>query len=434
MAEQKRLKVLYLTNRVPYPPDKGDRIRTFHQIDRLALRHDVYCATFIESATDVARVSKLRRWCRDVLAIPWQKRSAMVRAARSWLGGGTLTHGAYWSPVMARQIARWAERQSFDVVVCFSSIMAPYADLVPAKRKILDLCDVDSEKWNDYARSARLPLSRVYATEGRRLATYENEIVNVFDETIVITQRERRLLDAFEQNPNLHVVTNGVRSIDPLTDAASCGPVVGFVGTMDYRPNVDAVRWFADNVWPLVRARDNDGQFVIIGRSPTRSVRRLGRRKGIIVTGGVRDTRTHLDRCRLIVAPLRVARGLPNKILEAMAAGRPVVTTSPAADCLAVHSEQELIVGDSAEAFAMGVNRLLQSDTLCRRIAAAAYEWVVANHDWEASLDAFEKLVHGTPNAAPASIVRQRDMLSFDAPLTSLPELIELHAGETPAV
>lgn len=429
MAESSRRKILYLTNRVPYPPDKGDRIRTFHQIDRLALHHDVYCATFTERPSDAARVHKLRRWCRDILAIPWNKRTATMRAARSWIGGGTLTHGAYEHPVMARQISRWAERQHFDVVVCFSSIMAPYAGLVSAKRKILDLCDVDSEKWNDYARSTRFPLSRVFASEARRLAKVENAAVDMFDETIVITQRERRLLDAFEQNPNLHVIGNGVRTCEPMIDAAACGPVVGFLGTMNYRPNVDAVRWFADRIWPLVRSRNDNGQFVIIGRSPTRAVRALGRRPGINVTGGVREMRTHLDRCRLVVAPLRVARGLPNKIIEAMAAGRPVVATSPAADCLAIQQEEHLLVGDSPEAFAMAVTRLLQSDGLCRRIAANAYDWLTAHHDWERTLDVFERVVLGLPavDAAPQAATMPSQAVQADVgPVASAAESVEV--------
>lgn len=433
MAELKRRKVLYLTNRVPYPPDKGDRIRTFHQIDRLALRHDVYCATFTESPSDGARVSKLRRWCRDVLAIPWQKRTAMLRAGASWLRGETLTHGAYANPIMARQISRWAERQSFDIVVCFSSIMAPYAELVPAKRKILDLCDVDSEKWNDYARSARFPLSRLYGSEAQRLATYEQAIQNEFDETIVITQRERRLIDAFERDPNIHVVGNGVGRVESVSDAAACGPVVGFLGTMDYKPNVDAVCWFAERVWPLVQAQQKDAQFVIIGRSPTRRVRRLGRRAGITVTGGVRDMRTHLDRCRLVVAPLRVARGLPNKMIEAMAAGRPIVATLPAADCLNVEPEKHLLVGDTPEAFAKAVTHVLQSDELCRRLAASAREWVLANHDWEAALDAFERIVLGDWAAAPPT--RKANVSTMTEPgafafSNGLPSLADIHIGE----
>lgn len=395
MAEQKRQKILYLTNRVPYPPDKGDRIRTFHQIDRLALRHDVYCATFTEAPADAHRVARLRRWCRDVLAIPWQKSSALLRAAKSWSAGGTLTHGAYHHSVMARQLARWSERQRFDVVVCFSSIMAPYVEFVSARRKILDLCDVDSEKWSDYARTARFPLSRLYASEARRLAGYEHNALNHFDETIVITRRERLLLDAFEQNPRIHVVPNGVQRVEAVSPAADCGPVIGFIGTMNYRPNVDAVLWFSNSVWPMVRKRHPDAQFNIIGRSPTRAIRRLGRRQGITVTGAVRDTRTYLDRCRIVVAPLRVARGLPNKIIEAMAAGRPVVSTSAAADCLAAEPDTHLLVGDTAATFADGVSTLLTNDARCRAVAGVSRAWVARHHCWDSALDDFERIVAG---------------------------------------
>lgn len=405
--ERKRLKILYLTNRVPYPPNKGDRIRTFHQIDRLALHHDVYCATFTETHADAQRVERLRRWCREVITVPFLKRPAAIRAVWTCLKGGTLTHGAYLHPDMTKQLARWNQRIGFDVVICFSSIMAPYVRGVAAQRKILDLCDVDSAKWNEYASQSRFPASRIYKIEATRLAAFEQAAVTAFNETIVITSRERRLIDADESNPRVHVVSNGVRALGRPTDATVAGPVVGFLGTMNYRPNIDAVCWFADRVWPKIRHTLPNAQFLIIGREPTRTVRQLAEREGIVVTGGVSETHSWIQKCRVVAVPLRVARGLPNKMLEAMAAGRPVVASSAAAACIDAEPNRHFHVADEPEDFADRTIRLLCENRACHEVAREALTWVRAHHDWEIVLDQFERVVFG--EGTGANRVRRMD-------------------------
>ena len=395
IAEPPRRKILYLTNRVPYPPDKGDRIRTFHQIDRLSLRHDVYCATFTESSADLARAERLRRWCRDVMTTPFSKGPALARAAATWLAGGTLSHGAYHHRGFADRLDAWRQRQTFDAVVCFSSIMAPYARQIPARRKILDLCDVDSAKWSDYAAQARFPMARIYQSEAVRLAAFETAASLTFDETIVITPRERRILDPDGANPRIHVISNGVRRVSHIVNPAVAGPVVGFLGTMNYRPNVDAACWFADRVWPTIRHTLPNAQFLIMGRAPTRAVRRLAAREGIVVSGAVADMQSWIDRCRIIVAPLRIARGLPNKILEAMAAGRPVVATTAAASCLEAEPGRHLLVADEADEFARCAVQLLIDNAACHEIGREALAWVRTHHNWQVVLNQFERLILG---------------------------------------
>lgn len=390
-----RRNILYLTNRLPYPPDKGDRIRTFHQIDRLALSHNVYCATFVENERDASRVRHLRRWCRGVIAVNWNRRWATVKAGMSLLSGRTLTQGAYGHTEMADRIARLSQKISFDAVICFSSIMAPYMDAIDGTpRRILDLCDVDSGKWADYAQRSSWPKSWVYGIEARRLRRYEEKISMAADVTTVITQGEKQLLNLADDS-RVQVVPNGVHPASVgLKLASYCGPVVSFFGSMNYAPNVQAVEWFAEQVWPVVVRENPQAQFLIVGRDPTRALRRLDGRNGIQVTGGVKDTLPYVDRSRICIAPLQIARGLPNKVLEAMAAGRPVVATPKAAACVNAEHGRHLLIGGDASEFARHICDLLIRDEMVDAYADAGRTFVAQHYDWQTILDRFECIVH----------------------------------------
>ena len=391
---QRRRKILFLTHRVPFPPDKGDKIRTFHQLDHLAVHHDVYCACFLDSPEDRLHAIALKRWCREVFTVEWNRRRGAIRAAMRMSGREPLTLAAYDDSRMRAQLAAWSLEHVFDVVVAFSACMAPYALAVKANRRVLDLCDSDSAKWREYARASRIPLSMVYSAEGRRLRDFELACVNQFDATVVISNRERAELDPDGKFDRLHVIGNGVDLPFAVPARASeQGPVVSFVGDMGYRPNQDAVIWFVRSVWPLVRRRMIEAQFVIVGRNPPRSVVELGEVPGVTVTGGVADVRKYLVRSRVVAAPLQIARGLPNKVLEAMAMQRPVVATSAVCECLEVERGRHLMAADDPERFAMHVVRLLRSDELCDRVGQAGYRFVAACHGWADMMRQYERLL-----------------------------------------
>jgi len=392
----RRKDILFLTHRLPYPPDKGDKIRTFHQLDHLALSHNVYCACFVDSRADLAAAPQMRRWCADVAAVPWQRDMGIARAGAALLRGRALSIGAYDDARMHRIVKSWSRSVSFDAVVAFSACMAPYAMRAHAKRRVLDLCDVDSAKWLAYAQTDLPPRRWLHACEGRRLAAFERSCVQQFDDVLVITSAERHLLDAHDRHGHVHVVGNGVTIPGGQPrPASSRGPVIAFVGAMDYRPNVEGAVWFVRKVWPLIRARLPGARLLLVGRHPVAAVRRLRRVAGVAVTGKVARPQPYLDQARVVIAPLLVARGLQNKVLEAMAAHRPVVCTSAVARGLDAIANVDVLVADDGSAFSEAVLELCESDARCEAVAAAGHRYVSRYHPWREILERFERIVLG---------------------------------------
>lgn len=391
-----RKSILYLANRVPYPPDKGDKIRTFHQIEYLSRSHDVYCGCFAESRNELDHAQVLRKWCREVIAIPWRPVSAAIGALPKWLCGRPLTEAAYSSRAMRREVARLSACVELDAVVAFSSMMAPYASEVRAARRVVDLCDVDSEKWAYYARYAAWPLSSLWAIESRRIRVAELRCIERFDAVTLITEAERALLPGAIDAEHVAIVGNGVQLDERLpTSPSKCGPIVGFPGTMDYAPNVQAVMAFARDVWPRVLRVVPSAWFHVIGRRPTRAVLELSRLPGVRVTGEVESVSVELLKCRVIVAPLRIARGIPNKVLEAMSARRPVVASTAVARTIRAMPGRDWLIADDPADVARSVVTLLRRDGLCDAIGDGGRGFIKAHHDWEREMTRFEQIVLG---------------------------------------
>jgi len=391
------MNILYLAHRIPYPPNKGDKLRAFRQLQHLASRHRVWCACFVDDAADGTHVELLSRMCEDVAAVRLNRKWAALRGLIGLVRGGTVTESYYTHPAMREVLRRWCAGQRFDAVVAFSSSMAPYALAVSARRRVLDLCDRDSRKWLQYAALAGGPRRCLYRVEGRRLARREREGLDAFDAAILITSAEAKGLARYQRRGKLHIIGNGVDV--PHFDVPDGGPrthpTIGFVGVMDYAPNVDAVRWFVAACWPGIRAAVPQAVFRIVGRSPARAVRRLASVQGIEVTGEVEDATAEVRRFDVSVAPLRIARGLQNKVLEAMACARPVVLSSGAAEGIDGRHGHEYLVADTADETVGHVVRLLGDPVERERLGLTARQFVAANHCWREELDRFEFIVTG---------------------------------------
>lgn len=390
------MNILYLAHRIPYPPDKGDKIRSFHQIEHLARHHSVWCACFVDSPDDFAYVSALRSICKDVIAIPLRRGVALLRGAMGLVRGRTLTESIYADDAMREILAQLSSDVHFHAVVAFSSGMAPHALRVGADRRVLDLCDLDSRKWLDYASASRGPLRALYRTEGTRLARLEQEWAAQFDATLLISTAEAAPLVQHVGSTRVHIVGNGVTLRPALRPSGNQHPTIGFVGMMNYRPNVDAVCWFAKHCWSTIRSVFPSAEFRIIGRSPTRKVRSLGRLPGVTVVGAVDDVGIELQHMDVSVAPMRIARGLQNKVLEAMAASKPVVLTREAANGIAGRHQHDFVVANSPTAINRSVLELLRDKTRRLRMGDAARQFVARHHRWEDALREFELIVTGS--------------------------------------
>lgn len=408
------MKILYLAHRIPFPPNKGDKIRAFHQLEHLARGHDVWCACFADDPRDMEYVERLSTLCRDVVAIPIDRRRAAMRGLVGLARGTTMTESFYRDERMDNALKHWADDVSFDLVFAFSSSMATYAESVPAARRVLDLCDLDSEKWLEYAESSKSIARGVYRKEGVRLAALERQCIERFDATILITEAERDALDDSVPRETVHVVTNGV-SLPSLQPAVRphADPTVGFVGVMDYRPNVDAVESFVSQCWGDIRDRNPGSTLRIVGRSPTRRVRRLGGVAGVVVTGEVEDVQAEIRGFHVSVAPLTIARGLQNKVLEAMAAAKPVVLSAQAAEGIAAVDGRDYLIAVDADAMISRVTGLLEDAAWRRRIGSAARRFVDKNHRWDREMEKLDLIVSGA--SSPRVLARQQLDLARDA-------------------
>lgn len=395
------MKLLYLCHRIPYPPDKGDKIRSYHQVDYLARRHELDLFTLIDDPADRGHAESLARRVRYFHASEIAPRRARLWSARALVAGGGLSVAYFQDRRLARALADRLARERYDAAVVFSSAMAPYLEDV-AVPQVHDFVDVDSAKWLAYADTARFPASWLYRREGRELRRLERSIAERAAATVLCAAREEAELRSFCAPRRAVTVPNGtdVEYFQPDT-AGEPRPDVVFSGAMDYRANVDAVLWFAEHVWPTVRRELPAARLVVVGSNPAPRVQALDREPGIAVTGRVPDVRPYLRAATVAVAPLRVARGIQNKVLEALACGVPVVATSAALG--GIGAARGAVVADAPEAFAAAVVALFRDEPRRRALGLEGRAFVVEQFDWNVRLREFEAVIRDASSAAAAA-------------------------------
>lgn len=391
------LNILYLAHRIPYPPNKGEKIRSFHQVRRLATRHRVFLGCVIDDRDDLAYVPALEKWCVKVETVTRSRLGAAWKTVEALATGQPLSTAPFRSPDLARRIQALLATESIDCVVVYSSAMAWYVRDLADVPVIVDFVDVDAEKWRAYAESRPAPLSWVYRREATSLAAHDREAARRCEHAVVVSQTEADVFRRCIENRPVSVISNGV-DLDyfhppagrPAVDPA---PVLVFTGVMDYWPNVDAVSWFASDVFPAVQAVSPDARFVIVGRRPSPAVSALAARPGVVVTGAVDDVRPFLDGAAVAVAPFRIARGIQNKVLEAMAMGLPVVGTGLAFQGMAVGTEDGIRTADGAKGLAREIVFLLKNEDHRLVSGRRARAFVERHHRWDHQLTALETLL-----------------------------------------
>jgi sugar transferase (PEP-CTERM/EpsH1 system associated) len=381
------LDVLFLSHRLPFPPDRGDRIRSFHMIRHLARHHRVSVAAVADEPVAPEHVRALEEFCEsvDVGHISGLRRYAA--AARHLPTAMPLTVPMFACPSLQARIDERIRRGTFDLVFIYCSGMAPYV-LHHDLPKVVDFIDADSQKWLDYARASRSLLAPIYWREGWLLRRFERRVATACQHAFVSSERDAEVLRAIAPGARLTVLPNGV-SI-PAPAPAPGGRRLVFTGVMNYRPNVDAMTYFAREIFPLIRRRVPDAELCIVGQSPTREILDLVRTPGITVTGRVDDVLPYLRSAAAFVAPLRIARGIQNKVLEAMAARVPVVASRAALGGIRVMAGREVLVGDTPELFAAHTVSLLLDAGRRHALREAAGAFVEAHHRWDAHLERME--------------------------------------------
>jgi sugar transferase (PEP-CTERM/EpsH1 system associated) len=391
--------VLFLCHRLPWPPDKGDKIRSDRVLRRLTERYRVYLGTFVDDPADWRYLAEVENVCAGVCVRPLPPWRTRWRALASLARGDALTVGVYRDREMRRWVERVMATEKPDLALCFSSGVAPFMLPYDQVRRVMDFVDVDSDKWRQYARAHSGLPRMIYRREARRLANFEREVAAKFDASMFVSESEAAYFR--KQVPHaadkVHGILNGVDAgyWDPQRDYSNPyrpgERAVVFVGAMDYRANVHAVEWFAAEVWPRVRSRQPAAHFYIVGSKPAPAVRALGELDGITVTGRVDDVRPYVAHAHAVAAPLRIARGIQNKVLEALAMEKVVLATPEAWEGIEDFDGRQGCIDGSAETLATEAVRWLDAPTPAR--VASARAMILRRHDWTHNLDAYQNVL-----------------------------------------
>lgn len=404
--------ILFLAHRIPFPPNKGDKIRSYNLLKYLSRDHNLFLGAFVDDPTDWQFAEKLQPITKACYLEPLRGWRSKLGYLFSLFRGEPLTLGHYRTRGMKRWVEQVSARHQIDTVLVFSSSMAQYAVLDPADldvRRVIDFVDVDSDKWRQYAERHNGLMKWVYRREWRKLLAYEREVAAVFDVSLFVSDDEAELFRTLapEQSSKIHGIGNGVDlsffSPEACQQEALVSPyhnedqVVVFTGAMDYWANIDAVTWFVRHVWPRVRAQVPQAKFYIVGSNPAPEVYQLAKDANVVVTGKVTDIRPYLHFSDVSVAPMQVARGIQNKILEAMAMNKPVVATSLGFEGLTIDKARPAdnttcLAADEPEAFAHQVIGLLKPT---QPIASEwNRNWVARHFSWDSQLDPLSQLLN----------------------------------------
>jgi sugar transferase (PEP-CTERM/EpsH1 system associated) len=400
MHRSNRPNILVVTHRVPYPPDKGDRIRTYHILRFLSQYANIHLAALADEPVADETTKVLQKLCARICFNPTGK-TRWFNAVSNWAMFGTLSEGLFRFSGLRATIRAWAKETPFVGAFASSSAMAHYLKVpeLDHATKLVDVVDVDSQKWFDYAASSVAPLSWLYASEGRRLRKTERRLANWASNTTLVSTREAALFRDVTGASNVVAVTNGV-DLDyyvPNPPNAEYGCV--FVGAFNYRPNADAACWFARTIWPNIRHLHPQATFALVGRKPSSAVKELALIPGVEVVGQVPDVRPFLNNAAVVVAPLRLARGLQNKVLEALASGKSIVASPQALAGFDHVAELPVQRCEQPNEWIETISRLLNDPQTRQQLGTQGRAYAEKYHNWSDCLEPFGHLLPLTNHA-----------------------------------
>ena len=392
------MNILYVCHRFPYPPKRGGKIRPFNMIRHLhEAGHQVTVCSLVRSEAEaeegrgiaphcaafhMGMVSEPVQWARMIVRLPSTAPSSM---------------GYFHSTELKRKIDHLLATQRFDLIFVHCSSVAQYVEHVKGIPKILDFGDMDSQKWLEYANYKPFPLSLGYTLEGRKMLWAEKRLARKFDLCTATTRAEWETLESYGTGVATDWFPNGVDAQYFSPDERSNGDydtdTISFIGRMDYYPNQECMLRFCRDVWPLLRAERASTKLVIVGADPSPAIWALGELPGVTVTGSVPDVRPFVRNSALMVAPLAIARGTQNKILEAMAMGVPVVTSRAAAGGVDAEPGEHLIVAEVPHELSTAVLRVLGNSAERARLATSGRERMLSHHAWRHSMQRLDAII-----------------------------------------
>ncbi|WP_313950410.1 TIGR03087 family PEP-CTERM/XrtA system glycosyltransferase [Accumulibacter sp.] len=390
--------LLFLVHRLPYPPNKGDKVRSYHLLKHLAGRHRVFLGTFIDDPQDEEYVDVVRGYCAEMHVARITPRLAKLFSLIGLVSNQPLTLAYYRNAGLQAWVERTLREQQIDAVLVFSSVMAMFVEAASQQRQLVDFVDVDSLKWSQYAVKHRWPMSWLYRREGRSLLAFERAVASQAERSFFVTEGEADLFRGLapECADKVEAMCNGVDADYfspehglPSPFGAQELPLV-FTGAMDYWPNIDAVTWFVAEILPRLQQNWPDARFYIVGRSPTPAVEALAGQH-VVVTGTVPDVRPYLRHAAVVVAPLRLARGVQNKVLEAMAMAMPVVASQECATAIDAIPERDFLTAGTISQFVSQVESILREPARAASIGTAARQQVLARYSWDAHLSIIDR-------------------------------------------
>ena len=383
----RRPTVLFLTHRTPFPPDKGDRIRTFNVLQFLSAHADVHLACLADEPVSPEQYEGMSRLATRVGVVPIG-RSRWIHALASLAIGGTASQGAFQSSGLTNLLRSWARETRYDACLVSASSLVAYMDLPELRDTpaVVDLIDLDSQKWLDYAATSGLK-SRLYRLEGSRLRRVEKQLAPRFRAAVVVSEVEADLYRQFGPPDLIHVIPNGV-DLDyfaPQGAPQALGCV--FVGALDYKPNVLGASWFCRNVWLELVRRHPEARCQLVGRKPTKAITALASIPGVDVVGQVPDVRPYLASASVVIAPLQIARGIQNKVLEALSMAKAVVASPQAFAGIAAKAGEHLVAATDVGTWVNEIERLWKNPAERACLGVAGREFVLANHCWQTCLE-----------------------------------------------
>ena len=408
------MKLLAITHRLPCPPHKGEKIRALNILKFLATRHEVHLVSLVDDDNDLRYVDQLHPHIRSLTLQQVHPRLRKAFALSAVAGDESVSSRYFHVSALQRRVDALIDHEEFSGIFCSSSPTAEYvfrsrhAARLRDVPKVMDLIDVDSVKWRHYAQQSHAGSAWLYRREARYMAALEGKIGQQFDRVLVVSEAERTCCESIARD-RVTAVPNGVdlEYFAPRAQetAERQPPTLVFTGVMDYRPNVDGIAWFVRSILPNVRAAVPDVRLFIVGNRPSKTVQRLASDPGVVVTGFVPDVRKYVA-LGVSIAPLRIARGIQNKVLEAMAMGRPIVVTSQVFEGIDAESGRDLMVARDEREFAARTIECLQDSAHADRLGRAARARAEQAYSWSNNLALLDELLPAEGGASAPAVMQ----------------------------